>query len=122
MKLFFEESHTMTTTDLTSRFPEIPADLHDDPVLAEFSECFGPQLAIAEKPSACSAEGSAGNAYYMKLVNPIAIYAMGLAKREGVIAQLQELIDGYRANPEGFALTLLPENVAATEIRGPDCN
>ncbi len=112
----------MTITDLTSRFPEIPADLHGEPVLAEFVDCFAPQLAIAEKPSACSAAPSAGNVYYMKLMNPIAIYAMGLAKKEGVIAQLQELIEGYRANPEGFAATLLPENVSATEIRGPGCN
>ncbi|MFC1492019.1 hypothetical protein ACFLQ0_05490 [Nitrospinota bacterium] len=112
----------MTIDDLTSRFPEIPGDLHSEPVLAEFAEAFGAQLAIAEKPVACSAEQSAGNVYYMKLINPIGIYAIGLAKKEMVLAQLQELVDGYKADPEGFAASLLPENVSATEVRGPGCN
>ena len=54
----------MTIDELTSRFPEIPADLHDEPVLAEFSEAFGAQLALAEKPAACTAEQSAGPGHY----------------------------------------------------------
>ena len=111
----------MTIDDLTARFPEIPADLRDEPALAEFAEAFGAQLAVAEKPSACLAEQSAGNHYYMKLVNPIAIYAMGLAKREMVLKQIGDLVAGHKADPEGFAASLLPENVAAQEVRGPGC-
>ena len=111
----------MTIDELTSRFPEIPADLHDEPALAEFAEAFGAQLAIAEKPSACAVEQSAGNHYYMKLVNPIAIYAIGLAKREILLKQLEDLVAGHKADPEGFAASLLPENAPAQEVRGPGC-
>ncbi|MEE9255595.1 MAG: hypothetical protein V3V56_00325 [bacterium] len=111
----------MTIDELTSRFPEIPADLHDEPVLAEFAEAFGAQLALAEKPAACTAEQSAGNHYYMKLVNPIAIYAIGLAKREMVLKQIQDLVAGHKADPSGFAASLLPEGVPAQEVRGPGC-
>ncbi len=111
----------MTIDDLTSRFPEIPADLHDEPALAEFAEAFGAQLAVAEKPSACAVEQSAGNHFYMKLVNPIAIYAIGLAKREMILKQIGDLVAGYKADPEGFAASLLPENTPAQEVRGPGC-
>jgi hypothetical protein len=111
----------MTIDDLTARFPEIPADLHDEPALAEFAEAFGAQLAVAEKPSACSAEQSAGNHYYMKLVNPIAIYAMGLAKREMVLKQIGDLVAGHKADPAGFAASLLPEGAPAQAVRGPGC-
>jgi hypothetical protein len=66
-------------------------------------------------------EQSAGNHLYLKLVNPIAIYAIGLAKREIVLKQLQDLVDAQRADPAGFAATLLPEGAPAQEVRGPGC-
>lgn len=112
----------MTVDDLVARFPEIPADLHDEPVLEAFTDAFGPQLAVAEKPSACAVERSAANHYYMKLVNPIAIYAIGLAKREMVLQQLQSLVDRAQADPEGFPASLLPADVAPREVRGPGCS
>jgi hypothetical protein len=111
----------MTIDELTARFPEIPADLHGEAVLAEFAEAFGPQLAIAEKPVACNVEQSAGNAFYMKLINSIGIYAIGLAKREMVIGQLQALVEGFRADPGGYAASLLPEGVSPVQVRGPGC-
>lgn len=111
----------MTITELAARFPEIPADLHDEPVLAEFAEAFGAQLAIAEKPTACTVEQAAGNVFYMKLINPIGIYAIGLAKREMVLGQIGALVEGHKADPGGFATSLLPEGVAAAQVRGPGC-
>lgn len=111
----------MTIDELAARFPEIPADLHGEPVLAAFAEVFGAQLAIAEKPSPCAVEHSAGNHYYMRLVNPIAIYAIGLAKREMVLKQLEGLVAGHEADPKGLAASLLPERVAPSEVRGPGC-
>ena len=44
----------MDVQELLARFPEIPADLHDEEVLARFAEVFGGPLSIAQKPSACS--------------------------------------------------------------------
>ena len=111
----------MTIEELAALFPEIPADLHGEPVLAEFAEAFGPQLAIAEKPSACVVEQAAGNEFYMKLVNPIGIYAIGLAKRDMVLDQLRVLVEGFRADPEGFASSLLPTDVAPAQVKGPGC-
>lgn len=111
----------MTIDELTTRFPEIPADLRDEPLLAEFAEAFGTQLAIAEKPVACTVEQSAGNAFYMKLINPIGIYAIGLAKREAVLGQIQALVEGFRADPEGYAASLLPGGVSPVQVRGPGC-
>ena len=111
----------MTIEELAARFPEIPLELHDEPILAEFAEAFGPQLAIAEKPSACTVEKAAGNEFYMKLVNPIGIYAIGLAKREIVLEQLRELVKGFHADPDGFPASLLPSDVAPEQIRGRGC-
>ncbi len=111
----------MTIDELKSRFPEIPAELCDEPALAEFAEAFGAQLGVAEKPSACSVEQSAGNHYYMKLVNPIAIYAIGLAKREIVLKQIEDLVAGFRADPAGFAASLMPAGAPAQVVRGPGC-
>ena len=111
----------MTISELAARFPEIPADLHDEPVLAEFAEAFGPQLAIAEKPTACVVEQAAGNVFYMKLINPIAIYGIGLAKREVLLAQLQAMVEGFKSDPGGYAASLLPADVAPVQVRGPGC-
>ncbi len=111
----------MNIDELTARFPEIPADLHGEAILAEFAEAFGPQLEITEKPSNCTVEQSAGNAFYMTLINPIGIYAIGLAKREAVLEKIQALVEGFRADPDGYAASLLPENVSPVQVRGPGC-
>ena len=110
----------MDVQELVARFPEIPADLHDEEVLARFAEVFGGPLSIAQKPSACSAEYDAGNHYYMKLVNPMGIYRLGLMKREMLLSQIAELIEKQEMDPN-FAETLVPSGVAANEVRGPGC-
>lgn len=110
----------MTIQELLVRFPEIPADLHHEEILFRFADVFGGPLSIAQKPSACSTEYDAGNHYYMKLINPMGIYRLGLMKRELLLSQIAELIEKQEADPN-FAETLVPSGVAARELRGPGC-
>lgn len=110
----------MTIQELVVRFPEIPEDLHNEEILSRFAVVFEGPLSIAQKPSACSTEHDAGNHYYMKLINPMGIYRLGLMKREMLLSQLAELIEKQEADPN-YAETLVPSGVAASEIRGPGC-
>ncbi len=110
----------MTIQELVVRFPEIPADLHGEEVLAQFADVFSGPLSIAQKPSACSTEHDAGNHYYMKLINPMGIYRLGLMKREMLLSQIAELVEKQQVDPN-FAETLVSSGVAASEIRGPGC-
>jgi hypothetical protein len=112
----------MTVQELIARFPEIPTDLHQEPLLAEFAKAFGEQLEIARNPGACSAQYDAGNHYYLKLVGPMRIYMYGLSTREKVLKQLQELLDQCRADAPGFIAGLVPPETAPQEVRGPGCS
>jgi hypothetical protein len=98
----------MTVQELVCRFPEIPQDLHSEPLLAQFAEAFGDLLQVAQNPSNCAAQYEAHHHYYLKLIGPIKVYMYGLSKREKVLRQLQELLDRYHADPAGFAASLLP--------------
>ncbi len=111
----------MTVQQLIVRFPEIPQDLHEEPVLAQFAETFGDLLQVAQDPSACSAAHDAGNHFYLKLIAPMKIYMYGLSTKEKVIGQLQALLDQHRSDPEGFAPSLLPADTAEKEVKGPGC-
>lgn len=112
----------MTVQELIARFPEIPTDLHHEPVLAELADACGPLLAEARKPSACATEYDAANQYYLALITPIGIYGYGLSKREQLLQQLQALVDRQRADPAGFAASLLPNNTVAAEVKGAGCS
>lgn len=111
----------MTVEELVARFPEIPADLHGETVLAEFAQAFDAPLRSAQKPSACSKAHDASNHYYLKLVGPMDIYRYGLYKREKVLGILEDLVRGYRADPEGFVEGLVPADAATAEVPGPGC-
>jgi hypothetical protein len=111
----------MTIDDLVKRFPDIPQDLHDEPLLAELSDAFSEQLETAQKPSACSGEHDAGNHFYLKLIGPMDIYRYGLYSKERVLEEIEKLVDGHKRDPEGFAGSLLPEDTAEKEVRGPGC-
>ena len=111
----------MTIQELVSRFPEIPADLHGESLLAAFADAFDAQLDTARKPSACAEEHDAGNHFYLKLIGPIDIYRYGLYDRERVLDEIRQLVEGHRADPDGFVRGLLPERVARQEVRGPGC-
>lgn len=97
----------MTVPELVARFPEIPSDLHAEPVLAEFADTFGSLLQTASKPSACTREHTPEHKTYLKLVGPMDIYRYGLFTRERVLGEVQKLLDGYQKNPDGFAKSLL---------------
>ncbi len=111
----------MTVEELVGRFPEIPGDLHSEPLVAEFAEAFDGLLWLANKPSACSTQHDAGNHYYLKLVGPMDIYRYGLYTREKVLGEIKGLLDRYRADPDGFAQSLLPADTGVREVKGPGC-
>jgi hypothetical protein len=97
----------MTLPELTTRFPEIPADLHAEPVLQAFADTFGPYLLTATKPSACSTDRTSENNAYMTLIAPLDIYCYGLSSRERVLEQLAELISKYEGSVDDFEADLL---------------
>jgi hypothetical protein len=106
----------ITVEEFIARFPEVPRDLCDEPVLAEFVRAFGSQLRVAQKPSPCVAQAGSGDAehhFYTRLVNDLAIYGIGLARRERTLQRLEALLVEYRKHPATFACTLVPR-------KGPD--
>ena len=111
----------MTVDTFLARFPEVPRDLRDEPVLAEFVRAFGPQLAVAQKPSPCVARDGGGDAehhFYTRLVNDLAIYGIGLARRERTLQRLERLLADYRARPATFACSLVPRQAPNAPRRG----
>src|SRR2546428_5230232 len=102
----------MTVDELFARFPEVPRDLRDEPVLAEFVRAFGSQLRVAQKPSPCVAQAGAGDAehhFYTRLVNDLAVYGIGLAPREPTPQRLQTPPAPDRAHPATLACPLGPQ-------------
>src|SRR5437879_11933130 len=101
----------MTVDELFARFPEVPRDLRDEPVLAEFVRAFGSQLRVAQKPSPCVAQAGAGDAehhFYTRLVNQRAVYGLGPRRRERPLQRLETLVAEHRAPPATLACTLVP--------------
>ena len=99
----------MTVGEFLARFPEAPRDLRDEPILNDYVKAFGPLLRVAEKPSPCiGSGGDAQHVFYTRLVNDLAIYGIGLAKRDRTLARLQATLDQYRQQPATFACTLVP--------------
>jgi len=100
----------MTVEEFLARFPEVPRDLAPEPVLGEYVRAFGPQLRVSAKPSPCMRDGGdAEHVFYTRLVNDLAIYGVGLARRERTLARLQATLDAYRKQPATFACTLVPQ-------------
>jgi hypothetical protein len=99
----------MTVDELLARFPEIPRDLRDEPALAKYAAALGPLLRLAQKPSPCvGSGGDMEHVFYTRLVNDLAIYGLGLARRERTLARLQATLDQHAAQPATFACTLVP--------------
>ena len=105
-----QQGGRMTVDEFLARFPEVPHDLKDEPVLAQFVDAFGMQLREARKPTPCmGAEGGdATHRFYTALVNDLAIYGIGLAKRERTLARLAKRLEDYRKQPATYACTLVP--------------
>ena len=109
----------MTVEEFLARFPEVPRNLHDEPVLAECVNVFGQLLRLAQKPTPCMHDGGdAQHVFYVRLVNDLAIYGIGLATRERTLARLQAILDQHRAQPATFACTLVPRRAPGTPRSG----
>ncbi|MBI2459980.1 MAG: hypothetical protein HYV61_00335 [Candidatus Rokubacteria bacterium] len=112
-------SAPMTVDELLARFPEVPRDLRDEPVLAGYVEAFGPLLRVAQKPAPCMRDGGdAPHAFYVRLVNDLAIYGVGLARRDRTLARLQATLEEDRRQPATFACTLVPRRAPGTPRSG----
>jgi hypothetical protein len=99
----------MTVDEFLARFPEVPQDLAPEAVLREYVLAFGPLLRLAQKPTPCMRDGGDHpHALYTRLVNDLAIYGVGLARRDRTLARLQATLDEYRRQPATFACTLVP--------------
>ena len=99
----------MTVQEFASRFPEVSADLCDEPLLAQYAETFGTFLQEAENPGACSGAYSPGNLYYLKLMSAIRLHMYGLSTKEKTLDKLQELLDQHAADSQGFVDFLLSD-------------
>lgn len=110
----------MTVEEFLARFPEVPRDLRDDPVVAEYVNAFAHLLRLAEKPSPCMMRdgGDAPQTFYLRLVNDLAIYGIGLAKRERTLARLRATLEEYRKQPATFACALVPRRASGTPRSG----
>jgi hypothetical protein len=109
----------MSVDELLARFPEVPRDLRDEPVLVEYAHAFGPQLRAARKPTPCMRDGGdAEHVFYTRLVNDLAIYGIGLARRERTLGRLSALLEQYRRQPATFACTLVPKKPRGTPRSG----
>ena len=100
-----------TVDEFLARFPEVPRDLRGEPILAEYVGAFAPLLRLAQKPSPCMMKDGGGDAphhFYTKLVNDLAIYGVGLARRDRTLMRLQATLAEYRKRPATFGCTLVP--------------
>ena len=101
--------HIRTVDEFLGRFPEIPGNLRDEPILAEYVDAFGHLLGLARKPSPCMRDGGdAPHVFYTRLVNDLAIYGIGLAKRDRTLARLRATLDAHRQAPATFGCTMVP--------------
>jgi hypothetical protein len=109
----------MTVGELLARFPEVPRDLADEPVLARYVAAFGPLLRLAQKPSPCVGDGGdMEHVFYTRLLNDLAIYGIGLARRERTLARLQATLDQHVKQPATFACTLVPRKAPGQKRAG----
>ncbi len=110
----------LTVDEFLARFPEVPRDLRDEPVLAEYVKAFGHLLRIAQKPTPCMGRdgGDADHRFYVRLVNDLAIYGIGLGKRDRTLARLQATLAEYRKQPATFACMLVPRRATGAPRAG----
>ena len=110
---------SLSVEEFLALFPEVPRDLRDEPILAEYVRAFGPLLRVAQKPTPCMGTGGdAPHVFYTRLVNDLAIYGIGLAKRDRTLARLQATLTQYRQQPATFACTLVPRRAPGTPRAG----
>ena len=109
----------MTVDEFLARFPEVPGDLRGEATLASYVAAFGPLLRVAQKPSPCvGSGGDMEHVFYTRLVNDLAIYGLGLARRERTLARLQATLDAHATQPATFACTLVPRKAPGGKRAG----
>lgn len=110
----------MSVDEFLARFPEVPRDLSAEPVLGEYVWAFAPLLRLAQKPSPCIARdgGDAPHVFYIRLVNDLAIYGAGLARRERTLQRLAKTLEEYRRQPATFGCMLVPRRAPDAPLRG----
>src|SRR5436309_15665136 len=87
----------MTVDEFLARFPEVPSDLRDEPVLGEYVRAFGLLLRVAQKPTPCMRDtGDHPHFFYTPQANDLAIYGIALAKRDGTLARARAPLDQYQ--------------------------
>jgi hypothetical protein len=64
------------------------------------------------------AGADAQHVFYLRLVNDLAIYGIGLAKRDRTLARLAALLEQHRKQPATFACTLVPRRAPGTPRAG----
>jgi hypothetical protein len=110
----------MSVDEFFARFPEVPRDLRDEPILTEYVRAFGSMLHLAQKPSPCRARdgGDAPHAFYTRLVNDLAIYGVELARRDRTLVRLQKTLEEYRRQPATYGRTLVPRRAPGARRSG----
>ena len=110
---------SMTADEFLAHFPEVPRDLRDEPVMLEYVKAFSPLLRLAQKPSPCMRDGGDHqHFFYVRLINDLAIYGIGLAKRERTLARLKATLEEYRKRPATFACSLIKPKAAGAPRAG----
>src|SRR4030095_12068768 len=109
----------MSVDEFLTRFPEVPRDVRDEPTLQEYTRAFGPLLRVAQKPTPCMRDGGdAPHVFYMRLVNDLAIYGIGLSKRDRTLARHSGLLAQDGVQPAPFACTLVRRRSQGTPRSG----
>ena len=112
-------SGPMTVEEFLARFPEVPGNLREEAILARYVDAFGPLLRLAVKPSPCvGTNGDAEHQFYTRLINDLAIYGMGLARREKTLARLQATLDTFAKARATFGCSLVPPKAPGTPPAG----
>lgn len=93
----------MDVAELFRRFPEIPVEVRDEPLLAEYARELAPLLRVAREPSPCARVHERDHRIYLELIGPLAILRWGLATKEETVGKLQALLARHRADPPAFA-------------------
>ena len=108
----------MTVDEFLARFPEVPPDLRDEPVLGEYVRALGLLLRVAQKPTPCMRDtGDHQHFFYTRLVNDLAIYGIGLSKRDRTLARIRALLTRLQ-QPATFACTLVTRKARGTPRTG----
>ena len=87
-------------------------------LMAEYVAAFGPLLPRAQKPTPCMGGGDMEHVFYTPLVNDLAIYGIGLARRNRTLARLRATLEQHARQPATFACMLMPRKAPGAKRSG----